>query len=275
MFGAAVLQAQSCAGYRSIDTNRVDSLMREAPVSTLSELLNGCVPGLQVTQNDAVAAAIRSPSWMVHGIPRARGPSRFPAAPTGAMSPLNDLDPNDIEMIKIMKGPAALERSSVAQADGHSESSGAGQLHRMGSLSDVRRCRDRQLHHRKLHQEEPWLSDLPVLDRLQFRYTYGVAGQYPEWVLNSLALPDLVAAEFVARRARAHVRARIRRRCQRARRPGTHRANPLQQVAAAHVRTSSWSVRSPNLVRRALSAPCSSWVGLGAMLLPTSVTHLA
>jgi hypothetical protein len=67
IFGPAALSAQSRADYQSVDTIRVDSLMREAPVSTLSELLNGRVPGLHVTQNEAatggnVSLRIRTPS---------------------------------------------------------------------------------------------------------------------------------------------------------------------------------------------------------------------
>jgi len=108
----------------------VDSLVREAPITDITELLQSRVPGLQVlTSNGGMAGADMSL--------RLRGTSTFNLDPEPIVivdgvryrsnnlltnndvaqvdqrgkgdlhSPLNDLNPNDIETIEVAKGPSA------------------------------------------------------------------------------------------------------------------------------------------------------------------------
>jgi TonB-linked SusC/RagA family outer membrane protein len=99
-----------------------DSLVKEAPVSTVAELLSGRVPGLQVftrsgTVGGEVQLQVRSPNSLglgtepivlVDGIRYTSG-TRGGGGPFNVeqTSRLNDLNPNDIASIEVVKGPSA------------------------------------------------------------------------------------------------------------------------------------------------------------------------
>jgi len=105
-----------------------DSVVREAPVTSLSELLTARVPGLQVMTNNGgivggeVGLRIRGTSTLaldpqpiviVDGV-RYKNTNIAPNGsedyrPFGAepRSPLNDLSVNDIESVEVVKGPSA------------------------------------------------------------------------------------------------------------------------------------------------------------------------
>jgi len=107
----------------------VDSLVREAPISSLSELLTARIPGLSVLPGNGgvvggdVALRLRgqTTAWLdpqpivvVDGI-RYRNTAKTANVddserrPYGAepRSPLNDLNVNDIESVEVVKGPSA------------------------------------------------------------------------------------------------------------------------------------------------------------------------
>jgi TonB-linked SusC/RagA family outer membrane protein len=108
-----------------VGTIKADSLVREAPITTLSELLTARVPGLQVFQTQGTVGGrvnllmrgpnsfnvINEPIFIVDGI-RYTTADRTPfpfsqAGGTEPTSPLNDINPNDIESIDVVKGPSA------------------------------------------------------------------------------------------------------------------------------------------------------------------------
>ncbi len=112
-----------------------DSVVKAAPVSSLSELLTGRVVGLQVSQAQGIVGGevslrIRGPNTIqlstepiviVDGV---RYTSRHAnrkfsfisdAEPT---SPLNDLNPNEIESIDVVKGPSAATLYGTDAANG-------------------------------------------------------------------------------------------------------------------------------------------------------------
>jgi TonB-linked SusC/RagA family outer membrane protein len=120
-----------------------DSLVREAPVSNLTELLQSRVPGLLVqpqqgTVGGEVKLQIRStnsislssePIVLVDGIRYTTNPRAGPNAagfgyilgPFGGnegTSRLNDLNPNDIESIEVVKGPSAATLYGTDAANG-------------------------------------------------------------------------------------------------------------------------------------------------------------
>jgi TonB-dependent SusC/RagA subfamily outer membrane receptor len=110
-----------------------DSIIREAPVSNLGELLTARVPGLQVLQNQGtvggrVDVRIRGPNSLILGPEPivvvdgvryttalrpmgAAGSAQFGQISGPALveptSPLNDINVNDIESIEVVKGPSA------------------------------------------------------------------------------------------------------------------------------------------------------------------------
>ena len=109
-----------------------DSLVREAPITSLSELLTARVPGLQVltgnggTVGGDVALRLRGqtttsldpqPIVIVDGVRYKSTSTRFiengsiyeDSRPFNAeqRSPLNDLNVNDIETVEVVKGPSA------------------------------------------------------------------------------------------------------------------------------------------------------------------------
>lgn len=126
-----------------ITTINVDSVMRVAPVSTVTDLLNGRVPGLIVTTASGIPGApvrvrIRGvssvttssdPIVIVDGVRVYADQSGSPGAENGAVSvpvtggsqvgsvsgggtyhgpsPLNQIDPASIETIEVLKGPSA------------------------------------------------------------------------------------------------------------------------------------------------------------------------
>lgn len=113
-----------------------DSVVKAAPVSSLSELLNGRVAGLQVNTHQGtvggdVSLQIRGrnsiqlsnePIVIVDGI---RYTSRHTAKilfggvnATEPTSPLNDLNPNEIELIEVVKGPSAATLYGTDAANG-------------------------------------------------------------------------------------------------------------------------------------------------------------
>lgn len=111
-----------------------DSLVKEAPVSSLSDVLMGRVPGLQVFQSQGtvggeVKLQVRGrnsvllgtePIVIVDGVRYATNaitPAGF--GPVGERtSPLNDLNPNDIESIEVVKGPSAATMYGTDAANG-------------------------------------------------------------------------------------------------------------------------------------------------------------
>lgn len=112
-----------------------DSLVREAPVSNLTELLNGRVPGLTVsTAQGTVGGDTRlqirglnsttlnsEPIILVDGV-RYANPRTFSGqqGPFGKepTSRLNDLNPNDVESIEVVKGPSAATLYGTDAANG-------------------------------------------------------------------------------------------------------------------------------------------------------------
>jgi TonB-dependent SusC/RagA subfamily outer membrane receptor len=106
----------------SISKINADSLVKSAPISSLSELLTGRVPGLQASQSQGtVGGSVRlqirgqnslnlssAPIVIVDGIRYSSGNSTVDG-PFGAeaTSRLNDLNPNDIETVEVVKGPSA------------------------------------------------------------------------------------------------------------------------------------------------------------------------
>jgi TonB-linked SusC/RagA family outer membrane protein len=122
----------------SVARIHADSVVREAPVSSLSELLNGRVPGLQVftasgTVGGEVSLQVRTPNSIllgtepiiiVDGIRYTSGPSTgggsLGSGPfmNEATSRLNDLNPNNIESIEVARGPSATTLYGTDAANG-------------------------------------------------------------------------------------------------------------------------------------------------------------
>ncbi|HEV8641177.1 MAG TPA: TonB-dependent receptor [Methylomirabilota bacterium] len=114
-----------------------DSLVKEAPVTTLTELLTARVPGLQVFQTQGTVGGrvnllVRGPNsfgltnqpiFIIDGV-RYTTDERTPlcsgACPgsTEPTSPLNDLNPNDIESVEVVKGPSAATLYGTDAANG-------------------------------------------------------------------------------------------------------------------------------------------------------------
>lgn len=132
-----------------------DSLVKEAPVSSISELLTGRVAGLQVNQSSGIVGGdvqlqVRTPNTLLLGTqpivivdgvrytnkaafdpgvnsgfgynaaygPGTSGGGRVNAARTEVTSPLNDLNVNDIENIEVVKGAAAATLYGTDAANG-------------------------------------------------------------------------------------------------------------------------------------------------------------
>jgi TonB-linked SusC/RagA family outer membrane protein len=115
-----------------------DSLVKNAPVSSLSQLLTGRVPGLQVfstsgTVGGEVSLRVRAansmhlsadPIVIVDGVRYSGGTGyektnvsvgAFNVEPTSRM---NDINPNDIESIEVVKGPSAATLYGTDAANG-------------------------------------------------------------------------------------------------------------------------------------------------------------
>ncbi len=113
-----------------------DSLVREAPVVNLSDLLTARVPGLQVAQvhgavGGRVKVQVRGPNSLfldnqpivvVDGVrytnderPRLFGSGPGDVEPS---SPLNDINVNDIQSIEVVKGPSAATLYGTDAANG-------------------------------------------------------------------------------------------------------------------------------------------------------------
>lgn len=116
-----------------------DSIVKASPVSSVSELLNGRVPGLQVytyqgTVGGQVDLRLRTPTTIqlgtepivvVDGMRYSNIPidlnNRVGSRAINAReptSPLNDLNPNEIESIEIVKGPSAATLYGTDAANG-------------------------------------------------------------------------------------------------------------------------------------------------------------
>ena len=119
-----------------VGTINADSIVKAAPVSSLSELLGGRVPGLQVFQSQGtvggeVRLRVRSPNSLllttqpiliVDGVRyTSRAVDRDPLVFVSSVeptSPLNDINPNDIETIEVVKGPSAATLYGTDAANG-------------------------------------------------------------------------------------------------------------------------------------------------------------
>ncbi len=108
-----------------------DSLVKEAPITTLSDLLTARVPGLQVFQSQGtvggdVRLQIRGKnSFLLNTEPIViiDGVRYSSSAVSGArfaerVTPLNDINPNDLESIEVVKGPSAATLYGTDAANG-------------------------------------------------------------------------------------------------------------------------------------------------------------
>lgn len=112
----------------SVGRIAADSLVRAAPISTVTDLLKARVPGLQVFQASGTVGGevnlrVRAPTSaelttepivIVDGVRYSSGIITTTNTPSGATpfnfeqtSRINDLNPNDIESIEVVKGPSA------------------------------------------------------------------------------------------------------------------------------------------------------------------------
>jgi TonB-linked SusC/RagA family outer membrane protein len=111
----------------SVGRINADSIIREAPISNVSDLLKARVPGLQVFQTSGAVGGeinmrVRAPTSaelstepivIVDGVRYTSGivgtTNPIPSTPFNIehTSRLNDLNPNDIESIEVVKGPSA------------------------------------------------------------------------------------------------------------------------------------------------------------------------
>jgi TonB-linked SusC/RagA family outer membrane protein len=120
----------------SVSRINADSVVKEAPISTLSELLTARVPGVQVFQSAGtvggeVKIQIRGfnsislnnePIVVVDGVRYTSKAAEF-TLEFGTIrgentSPLNDLNPNDIESVEVVKGPSAATLYGTDAANG-------------------------------------------------------------------------------------------------------------------------------------------------------------
>ncbi len=122
----------------AIATISADSVVRTAPVTNLTDVLSGRAPGVEVVQTNGMVGsgpAIRirgrgsltlsnDPIYIVDGV-------RVDGAPGGQVDPiggasttnptasrLNDLDPDEIETIEILRGPSAATEYGTDAANG-------------------------------------------------------------------------------------------------------------------------------------------------------------
>jgi TonB-dependent SusC/RagA subfamily outer membrane receptor len=109
---------------------RADSLVKEAPITSISQLLTGRVPGLVVSQGQGTVGGnvnlqIRGqtslslstqPIVIVDGIRYTSNPVVL--TQQEPVSPLNDINPNDIETIEVVKGPSAATLYGTDAANG-------------------------------------------------------------------------------------------------------------------------------------------------------------
>ncbi len=110
-----------------------DSIVREAPITSVSELLTSRVPGLQVFQTQGIVggrvnlqsrgrnsvSVSNEPIVIIDGIRYTTAERHTPLGDLeGTNSPLNDLNPNDIEFIELAKGPSAATLYGTDAANG-------------------------------------------------------------------------------------------------------------------------------------------------------------
>jgi TonB-dependent SusC/RagA subfamily outer membrane receptor len=122
---ACLCGASARAQQRTITT---DSTVLTAPVGTLSELLNGRVPGLVVSSSDGSTGAGASvsvrgggqPLLLIDGVRADNDPGLHnPAAPDHpAPARFDDLDPSEIAKIEILPGPSATALYGPDAGDG-------------------------------------------------------------------------------------------------------------------------------------------------------------
>ncbi len=112
---------------------QVDELAREAPIKNMSELLNSRAPGVTVIQSSGVTGGgtrirIRGsnsvslsnePLLVVDGIRMESGASSSRLGLGGqAPSRINDINPDEIESVEIVKGPSAAALYGTSAANG-------------------------------------------------------------------------------------------------------------------------------------------------------------
>ncbi len=110
-----------------------DSLVREAPITSVSELLTARVPGLQVFQEQGIVggrvnlqnrgrnsvSVSNEPIVVIDGVRMTTANRHSPLGDfEGTNSPLNDLNPNDIESVEVVKGPSAATLYGTDAANG-------------------------------------------------------------------------------------------------------------------------------------------------------------
>jgi TonB-linked SusC/RagA family outer membrane protein len=109
-----------------------DSVVREAPITSLSDLINARVPGVQVVLNSGLtgqsprvrirglnsASLTNDPLLIIDGV-RAENSTGSVVAGYGQRSGrLNDINPDEIESIEIVKGPSAATLYGTDAANG-------------------------------------------------------------------------------------------------------------------------------------------------------------
>jgi TonB-linked SusC/RagA family outer membrane protein len=115
----------------AIGSINADSLVREAPIATLADLISGRVPGTQVIMNSGLtgsapririrgvnsAAVSNDPLLYVDGV-RVNNSTGLVAGYGQTAGRFNDLNPEDIESIEIVKGPSAATLYGTDAANG-------------------------------------------------------------------------------------------------------------------------------------------------------------
>ncbi|MGH7718504.1 MAG: TonB-dependent receptor domain-containing protein, partial [Gemmatimonadaceae bacterium] len=115
-----------------IGTIDADSVVREAPITALSDLINARVPGVQVLQNNGLAGS--SPRLRIRGVGSLSGSNpllivdgirvdnssggTFLSAGSIQSGRFNDLNPEEIESIDVVKGPSAATLYGTDAANG-------------------------------------------------------------------------------------------------------------------------------------------------------------
>ncbi|HEY0810273.1 MAG TPA: TonB-dependent receptor plug domain-containing protein, partial [Longimicrobiales bacterium] len=106
----------------SVSSMRPDAV-KEVPVTSVNQVLQGRLPGVQITQNSgvpgsAISVRIRGsssisggnePLYVVDGVPLTQGDFSYVGASSGGqdIDAVNDISPNEIERIEILKDASA------------------------------------------------------------------------------------------------------------------------------------------------------------------------
>ncbi len=125
----------------AVATINADSVVRTAPVINVTDVLSGRAPGVEVLQTNGMAGSGPSirvrgrgsvtlsndPIYIVDGVrmdgsPGGQGDAFTIASPFGSSTPtpsrLNDLDPEEIETIEVLRGPSASTEYGTDAANG-------------------------------------------------------------------------------------------------------------------------------------------------------------